>query len=109
HRFRWSRSPSHLVPQRHRLSGRRRTRPDGRRPTPDGWTPDGWTADGRPPTLWTTTPGDRTPDGWTAGSRTPNPDGWTPHTGHIGDRRRGLPAGSINHGDDARPLDAGWT
>jgi hypothetical protein len=49
---------------------------------------------GRPP------PGDRTPDGWTAGSRTPKPDG-----GHrmldSGDRRRGLPAGRVNHGDNA--------
>jgi hypothetical protein len=26
-----------------------------------------------------------------------------------GDRRRGLPAGSVDHGDDARPLDTGWT
>jgi hypothetical protein len=45
-------------------------------------------------------PGDRTPDGWTAGSRTPTPDG-----GHrlldTGDRRRGLPAGRVNHGDNA--------
>jgi hypothetical protein len=29
--------------------GRRRTRPDGRGQTPDGWTPEGWTADGRAP------------------------------------------------------------
>jgi hypothetical protein len=26
-----------------------------------------------------------------------------------GDRRRGLPAGGVDHGDDARPLDTGWT
>jgi hypothetical protein len=26
-----------------------------------------------------------------------------------GDRRRGLPAGRVDHGDDARPLDTGWT
>jgi hypothetical protein len=26
-----------------------------------------------------------------------------------GDRRRGVPAGSVDHGDDARPLDTGWT
>jgi hypothetical protein len=26
-----------------------------------------------------------------------------------GDRRRGVPAGSVDHGDDARPLDSGWT
>jgi hypothetical protein len=26
-----------------------------------------------------------------------------------GDRRRDLPAGSVDHGDDARPLDTGWT
>jgi hypothetical protein len=26
-----------------------------------------------------------------------------------GDRRRGLPAGSVDHGDDARALDTGWT
>jgi hypothetical protein len=26
-----------------------------------------------------------------------------------GDRRRGLPAGSVDHGDDARPLATGWT
>jgi hypothetical protein len=87
-------------PQRHRLGGRRRTRPDRRGQTPDGWTADGWTADGwtadgwtldgwtaddRPPDLWTTAPGDRTPDGWTAGSRTPETGSvdtacWTPAT-----------------------------
>src|SRR4029453_9876534 len=64
-------------------------------------------------TLWTTTLGDRTPDGWTAGSRTPEPDGWTPPAGHrlldTGDRRRDLPAGRVDHGDNARPLDSGWT
>ena len=27
----------------------------------------------------------------------------------IGDRRRGLAAGRVDHGDDARPLDSGWT
>jgi hypothetical protein len=59
--------------------------------------------------LWTTTPGDQTPDGWTARSRTPKRDGWTPHAGHTGDRRRGVAAGSVDHGDDARPLDSGWT
>jgi hypothetical protein len=47
--------------QRYRLRWRRRTRPDGQGPTPDGWTPDGWTADG-----WT-------PDGWTADGRAPDP------------------------------------
>jgi hypothetical protein len=26
-----------------------------------------------------------------------------------GDRRRGVPAGRVDHGDDARPLDSGWT
>jgi hypothetical protein len=26
-----------------------------------------------------------------------------------GDRRRGLPAGSVDHGDDARPVETGWT
>jgi hypothetical protein len=26
-----------------------------------------------------------------------------------GDRRRGVPAGRVDHGDDARPLDIGWT
>jgi hypothetical protein len=26
-----------------------------------------------------------------------------------GDRRRGVPAGNVAHGDDARPLDTGWT
>jgi hypothetical protein len=26
-----------------------------------------------------------------------------------GDRRRGLPAGRVDHGDDARPLETGWT
>jgi hypothetical protein len=26
-----------------------------------------------------------------------------------GDRRRGVPAGSVDHGDDARPLETGWT
>jgi hypothetical protein len=26
-----------------------------------------------------------------------------------GDRRRGVPAGRVDHGDDARPLDTGWT
>jgi hypothetical protein len=26
-----------------------------------------------------------------------------------GDRRCGLPAGSVDQGDDARPLDSGWT
>jgi hypothetical protein len=26
-----------------------------------------------------------------------------------GDRRRGVPAGSVDHGDDARALDTGWT
>jgi len=25
-----------------------------------------------------------------------------------GDRRRGLPAGRVDHGDDARPLETGW-
>jgi hypothetical protein len=110
--------PARPGPQRHRLSmgGYGRVRTDGQ--TPDGWTPHGWTADGwtldgwtQPAdrrTLRTTTPGDRTPDGWTAGSRTPNPDGWTPHAGH---RRPTpwLPAGSVDHGDDARPLYTGWT
>jgi len=45
---------------RHRLSGRRRTRPDRRGQTADGWTPHGWTADG-----WTL-------DGWTAAVRPPD-------------------------------------
>jgi hypothetical protein len=40
--------------------GRRRTRPDRRGQTPDGWTPHGWTADG-----WTL-------DGWTADGRPPD-------------------------------------
>jgi hypothetical protein len=26
-----------------------------------------------------------------------------------GDRRRGVPAGRVDHGDDARPLETGWT
>jgi hypothetical protein len=26
-----------------------------------------------------------------------------------GDRRRGVPAGRVDHGDDARPLESGWT
>jgi hypothetical protein len=33
--------PPRPGPQRHRLSGRRRTRPDRRGQTPDGWTPHG--------------------------------------------------------------------
>jgi hypothetical protein len=41
--------------------GRRRTRPDRRGQTLDGWTLDGWTADG-----WTL-------DGWTADGRPPDP------------------------------------
>ena len=49
-RPRWSGS------HRHRLSGRRRTRPDRRGQTPDGWTPHGWT-----------------PDSWTAAVRPPDP------------------------------------
>src|SRR5512132_63661 len=84
--------PPRPGPQRHRLSGRRRTRPDGRgrhqtaghrtggQQTAGRWMGGQQTAERR--TLWTTTPGDRTPDGWTAGSRTPKPDGWTPHAGH---------------------------
>jgi hypothetical protein len=85
----WSPTP----PPKH---GRIRTRPDGRGQTPDGWTLDGGQQTAERWTLWTTTPGDRTPDGWTAGSRTPNPDGWTPHA-DTGDRRRGLPAGRVDH------------
>jgi hypothetical protein len=50
----WSPTP----PPEH---GRRRTRPDRRGQTADGWTPDGWTADG-----WTL-------DGWTADGRPPDP------------------------------------
>ena len=49
------------------------------------WMGGQQTADRR--TLWTTTPADRTPDGRTAGSRTPKPDGWTPHAG----QRRPMP------------------
>jgi hypothetical protein len=26
-----------------------------------------------------------------------------------GDRRHGVPAGNVDHGDDARPLETGWT
>jgi hypothetical protein len=48
-------------PHRHCLSGRRRTRPDRRGQTPDGWTPHGWTSDS-----WT-------PDSWTAAVRPPDP------------------------------------
>jgi hypothetical protein len=59
-------------------------------------------------TRWTTIPGDRTPDGWTAGSRTPRPEGWTPLL-DTGDRRRGVAAGRVDHGDDARPGETGWT
>jgi hypothetical protein len=74
HRFWWSGSPGHLLRwEETDASGR-----TGQ--TPDGWTGGQQTADRR--TRWTTTPGDRTPDGWTAGSRTPKPDGWTPHAGH---------------------------
>jgi hypothetical protein len=102
--------------QRHRLSmgGDDASGRTGR--TPDGWTPDGWTADGldsgrldagrvdsRRPTAG---PAGRRPQ--VTGHRTagqpdpgrPNPDG-----GHrlldSGDRRRGVPAGRVDHGDDA--------
>jgi hypothetical protein len=50
------RRPARPGPHRHRLSGRRRTRPDRRGQTPDGWTPHGWT-----------------PDSWTAAVRPPDP------------------------------------
>jgi hypothetical protein len=78
---------------RHRLSmgGDGRVRTDGGRQQTAGhrtggqqtagrWMGGQQTAERR--TRWTTIPGDRTPDGWTAGSRTPNPDEWTPHAGH---------------------------
>jgi hypothetical protein len=75
--------PARPDPHRHRLS----MGGDGRVRT-DGWTSDGWTRTGGQQTAerrtlrTTTSPGDRTADGWTAGSRTPNPDGWTPPAGH---------------------------
>src|SRR4029453_1089333 len=81
--------------------------------TPDGLDTrrlDGWTAAGR-----TARPGrpqgDRTPDGWTPTAGPPDPDDepgwvdaacWTP-TAH---RRHGRRPGSVDHGDDARPLGA---
>jgi hypothetical protein len=63
HRFRWSGSPGQLdlVPPPPPEHGRRRTRPDRRGQTPDGWTPHGWTPDS-----WT-------PDSWTAAVRPPDP------------------------------------
>jgi hypothetical protein len=84
--------PPRPGPHRHRLSERRRTRPDrrGRHQTAghrtEGHRTAGHRTAGQQPsdrrTLWTTTSGDRTPDGWAAGSRTPRPDGWTPPAGH---------------------------
>jgi len=44
----------------------------------------------------------------TAGHRTPKPDGGHPML-DTGDRPRGWPAGRVDHGDHARPLDTGWT
>src|SRR5215218_183897 len=102
-------SPPRPGPERHRHSGRRRTRPDrrgadtGRVGHRTGWTPDGldtgrldagrvtpdsgrWTGGHRP--AGPPDPGrhqvtghrtDWTPAGRTAGPRTTNPDGWTPH------------------------------
>jgi hypothetical protein len=85
------------------LGGDGRVRMDGGRHQTAGHRTGGQqTGDRR--ALWTTSPGDRTPDGWTAGSRTPRPDGWTPML-DTGDRRRGVPAGRVDHGDHARPLD----
>jgi hypothetical protein len=83
-----------------------RVRTDGQ--TAVGWTPDGWTPDGRTPDrLDTGRPGHRT-----AGrrARTTNPEWahttwWTP----TGDRRHRRHPGLADHGDDAQPLDAGWT
>jgi hypothetical protein len=124
-------APPHPAgPQRHRLRWRRRTRPDGRGRTPEGWTLDRWTPHGRTAGPRTTNPGDRTPDGLDTGrldsrtgvdtGRTCTPDGWTAGPGGrnrvgghacwtgTGDRRHGWHPGIADYGEDARPLAAGW-
>jgi hypothetical protein len=66
------------------LDARRRHQVTGQR---TGWTPDGWTTGPRTTSEWVDT-------------------AWSAPTG---DRRYGGRPGSAGHGDDARPLDAGWT
>src|SRR5215216_630070 len=87
--------------------------------TPDGWTPHGMDSrrldagrvDSRRPTAG---PAGRRPQ--VTGHRTagqPDPGPRDRMGGHrlldTGDRRRGVPAGRVDHGDDARPLESGWT
>jgi hypothetical protein len=85
-----------------------RTRPDGRgrQQTAGHWTGGQQTA--------TAGPAGRRPQ--VTGHRTagqPDPGRRNRMGGHrmldTGDRRRGLPAGRVDDGDDARPLDTGWT
>jgi hypothetical protein len=84
----------------------RRVRTDGadsRRPDTRRWTADGRTAgspDDEPSWPDTTRP-----------PRIPDDTGWvdTACWTSTGDRRHGWRPGSVDHGDDARPLDAGWT
>jgi hypothetical protein len=77
-------------------------RVDTGRPDTDGRTPDG---------LDTGCAGHHTAGHWTAGP--PDPDDgtaeWTPHGGHRLAMDRRQASCLADHGDNARPLDAGWT
>jgi hypothetical protein len=87
------------------------TRPSDTRPSdterPDTERPDRWTPDDDS--------GDRTPDGLDTGRldrRIPDDEpGWVDAAcwTRTGGRRHGGRPDSVDHGDDARPLDAGWT
>jgi hypothetical protein len=88
--------------------GRRRTRPDRRLDT--GRLDTAWVDTGRP----SAGPAGRRPQ--VSGQRTagqPDPGRRDRMGGHrlldSGDRRRGVPAGRVDHGEDARALDGGWT
>jgi len=103
--------------------GRRRTRPDRRLDT--GRLDTAWVDTGRLDTgrLDTGRVDSRRPSAGPAGRRPqvsgqrtagqPDPGRRDRMGGHrlldSGDRRRGVPAGRVDHGEDARALDGGWT